>query len=199
MDPYKVLGIERNATDDEVKKAYRDLVKKYHPDKYASSDLKDLASEKLKEINAAYDEIQRMRQNKGSASYERSGSYSSGYSSGGSARYQPIRARINAGDLAGADSLLDAMSDRDAEWNFLKGVISMRRGWYDGARQYFTRAHSMDPSNQEYAQAYASVNGMGNGFGSFYGNNGTSVGGCDMCDICTGMMCANLCCGSRCC
>ena len=63
MDPYKVLGVDRNASDDEVKKAYRELVKKYHPDKYADNDLKDLASEKLKEINAAYADIQKMRQN----------------------------------------------------------------------------------------------------------------------------------------
>ena len=77
MDPYKVLGVDRNASDDEVKKAYRELVKKYHPDKYADNDLKDLASEKLKEINAAYADIQKMRQNGGSSSGYTSGTYGS--------------------------------------------------------------------------------------------------------------------------
>ena len=61
-NPYEVLGVSPNATDEEVKKAYRDLARKYHPDKYRDSDLADLASEKMKEINAAYEEIQKMRE-----------------------------------------------------------------------------------------------------------------------------------------
>ena len=60
-DPYKVLGVARDASDDEIKKAYRALIKKYHPDKYRDSDLADLANEKMKESNAAYEEIQQLR------------------------------------------------------------------------------------------------------------------------------------------
>ena len=66
-DPYKVLGVSPDATDDEVKKAYRALARKYHPDKYRDSDLADLASEKMKEVNAAYEEIQNIRKNGGAA------------------------------------------------------------------------------------------------------------------------------------
>ena len=57
-DPYKVLGVSPNASDDEIKAAYRQLAKKYHPDNYANNPLADLAEEKMREINEAYDMIQ---------------------------------------------------------------------------------------------------------------------------------------------
>ena len=60
-DPYQVLGVSPNASDEEIKDAYRKLVKKYHPDKFADSDLAELANEKMKDVNAAYDEIQKLR------------------------------------------------------------------------------------------------------------------------------------------
>ena len=198
MNPYKVLGVDSNASDEEVKRAYRELVKKYHPDRYADNELKDLASEKLKQVNAAYDEIQRLRQNKSSAGYE-GASGRANYSSTG--KYQPVWSRIQAGDLNGAESLLDTMSPQDAEWHFLKGMILQRRGWYDGARQHFYTATNMDPSNMKYRQAYATVNNMGGGFTDFYGNNNPQYNdSCSCCDVCGTLALLDcLCGGSRCC
>ena len=69
-NPYRILGVSPNATDDEIKQAYRELARKYHPDKYRDSDLADLAEEKMKEINAAYEEIQQAAQ-KQTATQER--------------------------------------------------------------------------------------------------------------------------------
>ena len=54
-DPYEILGVSRDASDEEIKNAYRQLARKYHPDNYADNPLSDLASEKMKEINEAYD------------------------------------------------------------------------------------------------------------------------------------------------
>ena len=60
-DPYQILNIPPTATDEEVKRAYRDLARKYHPDNYHDNPLADLAQEKMKEINEAYDQIQKHR------------------------------------------------------------------------------------------------------------------------------------------
>ena len=67
-DPYKVLGVSPSASDEDVKKAYRDLAKKYHPDNYVNDPLADLAEQKMKEITAAYDQIMDMR--RGSQSFQ---------------------------------------------------------------------------------------------------------------------------------
>ncbi len=60
---YKILGIDANATDDEVKKAYREMAKKYHPDKvaYLGDDVRKSAEQKLQEVNEAYDKIRKQR------------------------------------------------------------------------------------------------------------------------------------------
>jgi molecular chaperone DnaJ len=99
-DPYQVLGITPSATDEEVKDAYRALVKKYHPDKFADSDLAELANEKMKEVNAAYDEIQKMRNGgtKNNNTYGDSG-FNPGRSSG-SEFYTRVRQFINTGRLS---------------------------------------------------------------------------------------------------
>ena len=74
-DPYEVLGISPDASDDEIKRAYRELARKYHPDNYQNNPLSDLAEEKMKEINEAYDAITKGRTGGGSAQ----GGYGYGY------------------------------------------------------------------------------------------------------------------------
>ena len=197
-DPYQVLNISSNATDDEVKKAYRDLARKYHPDNYHDNPLADLAQEKMKEINAAYDEIQRRRSRQESGRAASSQSYGYGYGQqsaySGNPVFQRVRMAINRNDLGTAEQLLAEISDHNGEWNFLKGMICYRRGWVDEARRYYQTACQMDPGNAEYHQA---LNFVENGNGG-YRPEGYDVytTGCgdNICAraLCTYLMC-NLC------
>ena len=195
-DPYKVLGVSPDASDEEIKKAYRALARKYHPDKYRDSDLADLASEKMKEVNAAYEEIKQQREN-GRRSGSQGNSYGGGFrtSSTGDPKYSEIRRLLNRGNHVQAETLLNNISDeeRNAEWNFLMGYVQLRRGNYVDAQRYFDLACSMDPYNREYRSAQEQLRARGNGYGGGY-HTGNGGGGCSSCDVCTGLMCADCCC-----
>ena len=196
-DPYKVLGVSPNASDDEIKKAYRALARKYHPDKYRDSDLADLASEKMKEVNAAYEEIQNMRKNGGGQNTSGNGGgygYGGGSSASGNPKYNEIRRYINNGNIAAAEQALYAIheGDRTAEWNYLFGCVMVKKGQYVDAQRYFDMACSMDPYNQEYRAAREHLRRQASGYGGGYNTSGN--GGCSTCDICQGLICADCCC-----
>ena len=197
-DPYKVLGVAPDASDDEIKKAYRALARKYHPDKYRDSDLADLASEKMKEVNAAYEEIQNMRKNGGSSSSSSGagyGGYSTGTSSStGNPKYNEIRRLINASNVPEAERLLNEFheGDRGAEWNFLFGCVLIKKGQFVDAQRYFDIACSMDPYNNEYKAARENLRRRASGYGGGYNTSGG--GGCSGCDICSSLICADCCC-----
>ena len=200
MDPYKVLGVSRSDSDETIKAAYRKLAKQYHPDKYRGHDLEELASDKLKQINEAYDIIQKERKASGSYSRGSGSGYtgSTGSSYGGSAAYSEIRRMIQLGNISRAEAMLDNMSNHDAEWHYLKGVILQRKGWYDGARQHFANARNMQPGNPEYESAYSTVNANASSYGQTNYGNQYQNSSCSCCDVCAGLMCADClcnCCG----
>ena len=188
-NPYEVLGVGRNATDEEIKNAYKNLARKYHPDNYADNPLSDLAEEKMKEINEAYDAI--MEQRRGGSNAGSGGSYS-GSSSG---VFADVRNYINQNRLEEAREILDGvpLSNRNAEWYFLNGMVLYRKGWYDDAFTSVSNACRMDPNNIEYRNALNKINaGRQGNFGGY--NTGTYGGGCSACDVCQGLICADCCC-----
>ena len=207
-DPYTVLGVPRDASEDEIKKAYRDLARKYHPDRYASNpDLAEVASEKMKEINAAYDAINEERSkrnsNQNNGSY---GNYNGGYYTGSNnansanyPKYQTIRGMINRGAVNEAENILSSIpeNEHDAEWHFLKACILTKKGNYTDAMYYYDTAYAMDPYNPEYAAAR-------NAFRARFTRRSepaqTNGAGCSTCDLCGLLLCTNCCCsGMRCC
>lgn len=208
MDPYKVLGVSPNATDDEVKTAYRELAKKYHPDAYANNPLADLATEKMKEINQAYDQINKMRSGGGGGgysggydNYSGSQSYTAGYSN---SSFKNVRDLLNAGRTKEAKSVLDAVpaSGRSAEWHYLEGMTLYKVGWINESYLEFQNAVQMDSGNGEYREALERIKNQMNGgynsnnpYGGYgYGGGGMQQAGCNGCDLCTGLACADCLC-----
>ena len=196
-DPYQVLGISPNATDDEVKNAYRQLARKYHPDNYVDNPLADLATEKMKEINEAYDEIQRRRRGGGQGSsfrqpgYGGQQDYSYQQTQHASSQLDDIRRMIQNGRLLEAEELLEGIPQqrRDGEWNYLMGVIYYSKGWLDTAINYYTAACRLSPGNQEYRAAYQRLMQQRQ-YGAY-----TTASACDSCcQTCATIYCCSSCC-----
>lgn len=167
MDPYEVLGVRQGASEEEIKAAYKELVKKYHPDKYQNNPLSDLAEEKLQEVNEAYDML--MKGNSGSSGYGggsgyNAGGYGGGYGRTSSAEFNQVRRNIDAGNLQGAEEILNRSQNRNAEWMFLSGMLSYRKGWYDDAVSKVQQAVNMDPQNPEYRQALGQMMNVGQSY-----------------------------------
>lgn len=181
-NPYAVLGVAKDATDEQIKGAYRELARKYHPDNYEEQPMKDLAQEKMNEINQAYDQIIE----------ERKGTRSNQSANGG---YSEIARLIGEGQYEQAQLLLDGVpiNQRTAHWYFLSGNVQYNRGWYDEAYTNYSTAYRMDPNNIEYRNALERMNRRHNGAGYRTREYGGDTS-CSACDICQAMICADCCC-----
>ena len=189
-DPYKVLGVDKNASPEEIKKVYRALAKKYHPDNYANNPLSDLAEEKFKEINEAYEALC------GSGASGATGSSYSGSGNsyaGGAGNFAQIRNLINMNRVDEADTALDQIQNHNAEWFYLKGLVYMKRGWYTQGLNFIRQAVNLEPSNFEYRATlnnYISQTRQ-------YQQGGYNMGRMDStsaCNCCSNLICADCCC-----
>ncbi|MBE6032715.1 MAG: J domain-containing protein [Clostridiales bacterium] len=186
QNPYEVLGVREGASKDEIKAAYRELVKKYHPDRHQDNPLYELAEEKLREINEAYEYLM----NDG-------GSSSVGYgANSASSAYNPqfaeIRRTLDANNLQAAEILLNRNRDMSAEWHFLNGVLCLKKGWYDEGVNNIQQAVRMDPQNAEYQNVLAQVSGYGRGYQTASYNRGYTDAQDQACRMCQCLCCVDM-------
>ncbi len=208
-DPYSILGISPSATDEEVKNAYRNLARKYHPDNFDDDNpLKELANEKMQEINAAYDEILIARAKTRSGGTTSSKSQDSYYGESGNFGSSPssfieIRQKIEAKKYKEAERMIASVpiNDRNAEWHYLNSLLLMHRGYTNDAMRELEMACSMDPGNMEYQQAKEMFNTATRGYGSTYydrRDDGRAYRrrstADDACDCCSNLICLDCLC-----
>lgn len=208
-DPYSVLGISRNASEDEIKKAYRKLSRMYHPDANVNNPNKKQAEEKFKEVQEAYSQIMHERENGessyggSSAGYGGYGNYeSSGYDrassgAGSNPRMAAAVNYINSGMFAEAMNVLESIpvSQRNAHWYYLRANANLGMGNVVNASEDARKAVNMDPSNPEY-QIFLERVGNNASWYSHRGNTydaSTNTG-----SFCTRMLCCNLALGLLC-
>lgn len=198
MNPYEVLGVSENADEETIKKAYKELVKKYHPDKYVNNPLADLAAEKMKEINKAYDMIMKKTGTHNSGPTGGGGYSGGGYGSygGGYGGYQNVkptfelvRTLLNMRQPMKAQSVLQQLP-KTAEWYYLSGLANIQRGWYTQGIEQINQAVRMDPSNAEYS---ATLNNIKNRSDSYRNGGGVYSSGGDCCPL--PCLCLPCCCG----
>lgn len=142
MNPYKVLGVSENASQEEIRKAYLTLVKKYHPDRYTDEAMKELANEKLKEVNQAYEMLVKKKDDPRSQSYQTSGNYwqnRGSYTGEYRNEFAQVRSYLSQSNLSAAEALLRNIPLHNGEWNYLSGVLYFRRGWYNRPGSIFPR------------------------------------------------------------
>ena len=212
MDPYKVLGVSRDASDDEVKKAYRNLSRKYHPDANINNPNKAQAEEMFKKVQAAYDQIMKERQYGGhgtaGSQYGPGSSHYGGYSGGfggfggfGASdreeepRMQAARNFINSGHYQEACNVLNSIQERNARWYYYSAIANSGIGNQINALEYARKAVQMEPGNAEYRQLVSRLENNGR----WYADRGTQYGfGTDGRSNCLSDLCCCMCASSMC-
>lgn len=147
-DPYQILGVSPNASDDEIKDAYRVLAKKYHPDINPN---KQLAEEKMKEINLAYDTIKKIRSQ--GSTYQSSNNYNSyqnSYHNTNTSPYYAVEQYIINRQFYAASTILNNMSNYDALWYYYSSIVNYNLGNRDLAKSQIQTACSMEPYNTTF-------------------------------------------------
>lgn len=224
-NPYEILGVSENATDEEIKKAYRRLSRKYHPDANINNPNKDQAEEKFKEIQQAYQQIMYQREHGGSqgssyggnsgyggnssyggyggAGYGGFGGYGGGYRqsssqdwSGEDVHLQAAANYIRSRHFAEALNVLSGIENRTAKWYYLSALANSGQGNNVLAKEHARRAAEMEPGNREYQQLVQQLEYGGQWYQSMGENYGNPMS--EMSDWCTKLCLMNMFCNCCC-
>lgn len=201
---YDLLGISEDATNEEVENAYKELKNKYTRDRFLEGEAGNIAARNLTRVEVAYQEIMSERNEKKTETE--------------SASLAEVDELIRANDLNGAQSKLDSITLRDAEWHYLQSVVYYKKNWLNESKKQLEIAMNMEPNNTKYSDAYTKLKAKtefnesrfysGNAQGQSNGNQGMNrsysnnqmggdgIGDCLSC--CTTWCCMDMMC-SMCC
>lgn len=214
-DPYKVLGVSPDASDEEIKRAYRNLAKKYHPDLNPGD---KEAARKMQEINAAYEQIKNPEKAQsgpqgGYNPYGGQSGYGGGYydpfggyrqqqrdrsDAAGDSYQQAAYQYLRFGRYQEALNALSSSPDRNARWYYLSALANDGLGNQVTALEHIRRAVSMEPNNPEYLQALEQIENGGAAYQRQAGNfRGFSMGGNPCMSLCACYLANLFCCGGR--
>ncbi len=213
-DPYKVLGVSRDASNEEIKKAYRALSRRYHPDANQNNPNKAAAEEKFKEIQQAYQQIMKEREGGGSSygnqgyggygyggyGYGGRGGYGGGQQAAGDEYSSHMTAAANyirSGHYREALNVLNNIRERTAQWYYYSAVANSGMGNNVAALDHAKRAASMEPGNAEYQMLVRQLESGGSWYRDMSRPYGSPISGADnLCvKLCLINLVCNLCCG----
>lgn len=213
-DPYQVLGVSRDASEDEIKKAYRKLSRMYHPDANINNPNKDQAEEKFKQVQEAYNQIMKEKEGGpqgyggnpfgGFGDFGDFGSYGGSYGSRGQGSQNEEDVRLNAamnyanaGHYQEAMNVLNGIQHRTARWYFVSAVVNSRTGNNIRAMEDARTAVEMEPDNFQFRIFYNQLQNAGGQYsrrGTVYGTPFEGSG-----DICWRLLLLNMFCNCFCC
>ena len=205
-DPYQVLGVSRGASDEEIKKAYRNLSRKYHPDANVNNPNKVQAEEMFKQVQQAYDQIMKEKEQGSSGGFYGGygdygfGGYQNRQNSGNSEYENRMRAAANyiqSRHFKEALNVLNSVQERAALWYYYSAIANNGVGNNVIALEHAKRAAAMEPANFQYQQLVQQLEGGGMWYrdmqGPFYTSSST---GSDFClKLCIANLICNCCCG----
>lgn len=207
-DPYRILGVDRNASDEEIKKAYRRLSRKYHPDANIGAPNPEQIEEKFKQIQQAYRQVMDEREKGasygGGSFYDRADSFgrngghtydNSQYSSEDAIKMQAAANYINNRHFSEALNVLSAVGTKTAQWYYFSAMANAGMGNNINAKNLAEQAVALEPDNIEYRQFLQQLQFGGTWYRSMGDAYGRPAEGSNLClNLCILNLFCNCCC-----